>query len=168
MDIFGVNLSWVTVTPKLVSWEDPEDCNAANGRNALGRRDSVSLKSRVVAVFGSLQSPLGHAFWNELLSSMERAINPLEEGMATHSSILAWIITWAEELGGIQSIGSHRVRYDWSDLAQAQTLPIAILPLRDLHHLWGKPYKTKRNIHFVEFWHQLQVYTTGWATSVIH
>lgn len=36
--------------------------NAANGRNALGRRDSVSLKSRVVVVFGSLQSPLGHAF----------------------------------------------------------------------------------------------------------
>ena len=31
--------------------------------------------------------------------------DPLEEGMATHSSILAWIITWAEELGGIQSIG---------------------------------------------------------------
>ena len=38
--------------------------------------------------------------------------DPLEKEMATHSSILAWIITWAEELGGIQSIGSHRVRYD--------------------------------------------------------
>ena len=59
----------------------------------------------------------------------------LEEGTATHSSILAWIITWTEELGGIQSIGSHRVRYDSSDLAQAQTLPIATLPLRNLHHL---------------------------------
>ena len=52
--------------------------------------------------------------------------------MATHYSILAW---GTEELGGIQSIGSHRVRYDSSDLAQAQTLPIATLPLRDLHHL---------------------------------
>ena len=33
----------------------------------------------------------------------------LEEGMATHSSILAWRIPWTEEPGGLQSIGSHRV-----------------------------------------------------------
>ena len=31
--------------------------------------------------------------------------NPLEEGMATHSSILAWRIPWAEETGGLQSMG---------------------------------------------------------------
>ena len=36
----------------------------------------------------------------------------LEEGMATPSSILAWRIPWTEELGGLQSIGSHRVRRD--------------------------------------------------------
>ena len=36
----------------------------------------------------------------------------LEEGMATHSSILAWIIPWIEEFGGLQSIGSQRVRHD--------------------------------------------------------
>ena len=34
--------------------------------------------------------------------------NPLEEGMATHSSILAWRIPWTEELGGLQSTGSQR------------------------------------------------------------
>ena len=33
--------------------------------------------------------------------------DPLEEGMATHSSILAWKIPWAEEPGGLQSIGSQ-------------------------------------------------------------
>ena len=33
--------------------------------------------------------------------------DPLEEGMATHSSILAWRIPWTEEPGGLQSIGSH-------------------------------------------------------------
>ena len=43
--------------------------------------------------------------------------DPLEEGMATHSSILAWRIPWTEEPGGLQSIGSQRVRHDWSDLA---------------------------------------------------
>ena len=38
--------------------------------------------------------------------------NPLEEGMATHSRVLAWRIPWTEEPGGLQSIGSQRVRHD--------------------------------------------------------
>ena len=38
--------------------------------------------------------------------------DPLEEAMATHSSILAWRIPWTEELGGLQSIGSQRVGGD--------------------------------------------------------
>ena len=37
--------------------------------------------------------------------------DPLEKGMATHSSILAWKITWREEPGGLQSMGSRRVRH---------------------------------------------------------
>ena len=36
----------------------------------------------------------------------------LEEGMATHSSILAWRIPWTEEPGRLQFIGSHTVRHD--------------------------------------------------------
>ena len=36
--------------------------------------------------------------------------DPLEEGTATHSSILAWRIPWTEEPGGLQSTGSRRVR----------------------------------------------------------
>ena len=36
----------------------------------------------------------------------------LEKGMATHSSILAWRIPWTEEPGGLQSMGSQRVRHD--------------------------------------------------------
>ena len=35
--------------------------------------------------------------------------DPLEEGMGTHSSILAWKIPWTEELDGLQSMGSQRV-----------------------------------------------------------
>ena len=38
--------------------------------------------------------------------------DPLEEGMATHSSILAWRIPWTEEPGGLQSMGSQRVEHD--------------------------------------------------------
>ena len=36
----------------------------------------------------------------------------LETGMATHSSILVWRIPWTEEPGGLQSMGSQRVRYN--------------------------------------------------------
>ena len=38
--------------------------------------------------------------------------NPLEEGMATHSSILAWRIPWTEEPGQLQSTGSQEVGHD--------------------------------------------------------
>ena len=38
--------------------------------------------------------------------------DPLEEGTATHSSILAWETPWTEELGGLQSLGLQRVRHD--------------------------------------------------------
>ena len=38
--------------------------------------------------------------------------DPLEEGMETHSSIVAWRIPWTKEPGGLQSTGSQRVRSD--------------------------------------------------------
>ena len=40
--------------------------------------------------------------------------DPLEEGMATHSSILAWRISWIEEPGGLQSMGLQK-----SDMTEA-------------------------------------------------
>ena len=41
-----------------------------------------------------------------LISGLE---DPLEEGMATHTSILAWRVPWTEKHGGLQSVGSQRV-----------------------------------------------------------
>ena len=38
--------------------------------------------------------------------------DPLEKGMATHFSILAWRIPWTEEPGGLQSVGLQRARHD--------------------------------------------------------
>ena len=38
--------------------------------------------------------------------------DPLQKGMAAHSSILAWRIPWTEEPGGLHSMGSQRVRHD--------------------------------------------------------
>ena len=43
----------------------------------------------------------------------------LEKEMATHSSFLAWRIPGTGEPGGLPSMGSHRVRHDWSDLSAA-------------------------------------------------
>ena len=40
--------------------------------------------------------------------------DPLEKQMATHSSILAWKISWTEKPGGLQSMGSQRVENDWA------------------------------------------------------
>ena len=38
--------------------------------------------------------------------------DPLEKGMAIHSSILAWRIPWTDKSGGLQSMGSERVRHN--------------------------------------------------------
>ena len=38
--------------------------------------------------------------------------DPLEKGITTHSSILAWRITWTEESGGLQSMGLQRIGHD--------------------------------------------------------
>ena len=46
--------------------------------------------------------------------------DPLEKGMATHSSILAWEIPWTEDPGGLQSMGSRKVGHDWATQQQQQ------------------------------------------------
>ena len=46
------------------------------------------------------------------VGSIPGSEDPLEEEMATHSSILAWRIPWIEEPGGLQSMASQRVRHD--------------------------------------------------------
>ena len=49
--------------------------------------------------------------------------DPLEEEMATHSSILAWRIPWSEEPGGLQFTGVQRVRHILKQLTSMQGLP---------------------------------------------
>ena len=52
--------------------------------------------------------PAMHETWVRSLDLED----PLEKRMATHSSILAWKILWTEESGGLQFMGSQRVRLD--------------------------------------------------------
>ena len=51
------------------------------------------------------------AVWESWVQSLGWE-DPLENEMATHSSILAWRIPWTEEPGGLQSMGSKRVGHD--------------------------------------------------------
>ena len=51
------------------------------------------------------------ALWDTQVQSLDWE-DPLEKGMATHSSILAWTIPWTEDPGGLQSMGSQRVGHD--------------------------------------------------------
>ena len=51
------------------------------------------------------------AIWETWVRYLGRE-DPLEKGKANHSSILAWRIPWAEEPGGLQSMGWQRVRHD--------------------------------------------------------
>ena len=57
--------------------------------------------------------------------------DPLEEGRAIHSSILAWRILWTEEPGRLQSMGSQRVRHDCNDLAHMHSLDIYLISRGD-------------------------------------
>ena len=66
-----------------------------------------SLRAFLVAQM--VQNP--PAMWETWVRSLGWE-DPLEKGMAAHTSILAWRIPWTEESGGLQCMGSQRVVYD--------------------------------------------------------
>ena len=83
----------------------------------------------------------------------------LEKEMATHSSVLAWRIPGMGELGGLPSMGSHRVRHDWSDLAvwlQSSMLLTIILCCQPVEHIL---------VGFICHW-QLGVDHCWWKISI--
>ena len=92
----------------------------------IGEGDGTPLQ------YSCLENPMdGGAWWaagHGVAKSQTRSnftftfhFQALEKEMATHSSVLAWRIPGTEEPGGLPSMGSHRVRHDWSDLAEAAT-----------------------------------------------
>ena len=68
-----------------------------------GPPEGVSLVAQTVKNLPAMQETQVQSLGRE---------DPLEEGMATHSSILAWRIPWTEETGRLQSTGLQRVRHD--------------------------------------------------------
>ena len=72
----------------------------------------------------------------------------LEKGMATCSSILAWRIPWTEETGGLQSMGSQRVRHDWATNTFMWLSKTRDWPLLDR---WGNWSPNTQALHAVNF-----------------
>ena len=81
-----------------------------------------------------LENPMGGGAWWAAVHGVTKSqtrlndftftfhFHALEKELATHSSVLAWRIPGTGEPGGLPSMGSHRVRHDWSDLAAAVVL----------------------------------------------
>ena len=75
-------------------------------------QDSISLKRVRASLVAQMVKNLPATQKTWVWSLAQK--NPLEKRMATHSSILAWIIPWTEEAGGLQSIRLWRVGHDWA------------------------------------------------------
>ena len=81
--------------------------------------------------YSCLENPMDGGAWWAAVHGVARSrtwlsnftftfhFHALEKEMATHSSVLAWKVPGTGEPGGLPSMGSHRVRHDWSDLAAA-------------------------------------------------
>ena len=77
-----------------------------------GKNGEILSKSQVVLVVKNPPTNAGDSRDMRWIGSLGRE-DPLEKEMATHSSIIAWEIPWTEKPGGLQSMGSERVGYDW-------------------------------------------------------
>ena len=83
------------------------------------------------AQYSCLENPMDGGAWQAAVHGVAKSriwlsdfpftfhFHALEKEMATQSSVLAWRISGMGEPGGLPSMGSHRVRHDWSDLAAA-------------------------------------------------
>ena len=81
-----------------LGWEDPLEKGTTTHSSILELLWWLG-RQKIACKVGDLGSILGRE-------------DPLKEGMATHSSTLSWRIPWTEEPGGLQTMGSQRVRYD--------------------------------------------------------
>ena len=92
------------------------ECSCTSGsydtwiRQNCSRISRSSLKGQAPLVAQTVKNlPAMQETWVWSLGRKD----PLEKGMATYSSVLAWRIPWTEESGSLQSIGSQRVELDW-------------------------------------------------------
>ena len=87
--------------------------------------------------------------------------DPLEESMATHSSILAWRTAWSEELGGLLSMGHKEL--DMTEVTEHSKLETICTCFYINMHIWKKPYHVPWIILCWTFW-QSQRANGGWIS----
>ena len=102
--------------------------NLNNHRDILGEGNGNPLQ------YSCLEDPMDREAWQAAVHGVTKNrawlnnftltfhFHALEEEMATHSSIFAWRVPGTGEPGGLPSMGSHRVRLDWRDLAAAAAI----------------------------------------------
>ena len=95
--------------------------------------------------FSPLIKNIGCIYIFNCLDKKER----LEEGVATHSSILAWRIPWTEVPGRLQSTGSHKVRQDWSNLIHTQE--------REKREAKRRREREEREFTYISYQFELQI-----------
>ena len=100
--------------------------------------------------YSCLENPMDGGAWLAAVHGVEKSrtrlsdfpftfhFHALEKEMETHSSVPAWRIPGMAEPGGLPSMGSHRVRHDWSDLAAAAAAVPILCPIHEaLKEAWG-------------------------------
>ena len=89
----------------------------------------------------------------------------LEKEMATHSSVPAWRIPGAGEPGGLPSMGSHRVRHDWSDSNSNSNSSSISLKQEVKGEREGGPYILRKSTGLSANWQPTPVFLPAAATN---
>ena len=110
--------------PIYLPWSDGTRCHGLSFSNEFHGEGNGNLIQ-----YSCLENPLDRGAWQAAVHGVTKSrtrlsdftfhLHALEKEMATHSSVLAWRIPRTEKPGGLPSMGSHRVRHDWSNLAAA-------------------------------------------------
>ena len=120
-----------TENGKAGGWKPPAHLSNTDLVPMPGEGDGTPLQ------YSCLENPMDGGTWWAAVHGVGKSRIPvsnftftfyfhaLEKEMATHSSILAWRIPGMGEPGGLPSMGLHRVRHDWSDLAAVVPMPVS-------------------------------------------
>ena len=112
--------------------------------------------------YSCLENPMDGGAWQAVVHRVAKSrtwlsdftftfhFHTLEKAMATHSSVLAWRIAGIGEPGGLPSMGSLRVRHDWSDLAV----------IWKIAWVWATIYQSLKEFAFSMFMFQLRLLNT--------
>ena len=122
--------------------------------NSEVTRDTSGEGNGTPLQYSCLENPMDGGAWKAAVHGVAKSrtwlrdftftfhFHALEKEMATHSSVLAWRIPGTGEPGRLLSMGSHRVRHNWSDLAAAaawwsiRKTSYMIFPLYETMHHW--------------------------------